>query len=471
MKKSSLSAFIKEEIINTLSEDAGADKAAQDAKKVAIDKEIVALQKKKQELSKGAQSTLAEGNNPELEKKVLNFLKGIAKLYGYGMEDAFMAVEGTMKRLKGDLNLEETQDLNEKIGKKTPNFTIKGEYEGEPQEFGGKELLDILNDNIELSRGLEDFIKKVTYAITDETSNLSQEDKSKLENWYNIHRGEIVTELARIATTLKAGDADKIKAAKETYAGNWREKLIDAVVSAGEKGITQPDLAAALDKPSQQAINPTVNELIKMGVLTKVGADIAKAKPDTNPSGEPDVADDFDIKNPLGMEKSTAPSQKKKKVEKDEEEDVEIEDTYYKADDEFDAPEEEPKAKDIAKAEKVLGKATASHAGTLSPEDEARLDKLKKGINAKVAKLSKMKKADRLKSDEMKVLKALVGRDDVKKLFKQKGVSLKDLVSDVIAESTKVGINEGKNQKNVEFAKSLDNAYNLLLDLKKHYGE
>lgn len=449
MKKSELSTFIKEEIINTLSEDSSADKAAHDAKKVAIDKEIVALQKKKQELSKGAQSSLAENNNPELEKKVLTFLKGIAKLYDYSINDAFMAVEGTMKRLKGNLNLGEST-LAEGTWALPPTEDHKKRAIKDLEKWK-THYYNIVGDD-EVFDGVDSAIRRI------EKLPLSKD---------NLEENQELDELARIATTLKAGDADKIKAAKETYAGNWREKLIDAVVSAGEKGITQPDLAAALNKPSQQAINPTVNDLIKMGVLTKAGADIAKEKPKLKTSkGGPNLGrmkdgNEYDEEGKPKAEKAP------KSEPKDEEEDVEIEDTYYKVDDEFDAPEEEPKAKDIAKAEKVLGKATSSHAGKLSPEDEARLEKLKKGINAKVAKLSKMKKSDRLKSDEMKVLKALVGRDDVKKLFKQKGVSLKDLVSDVIAESTKLN----ESQEYQSFFKDIKSKKQLLKDkIKKDFG-
>jgi len=52
MKAKALRRIIQESIKEILHEDAMADKAAQDAKKVAVDKEIIALQKKKSELSK-----------------------------------------------------------------------------------------------------------------------------------------------------------------------------------------------------------------------------------------------------------------------------------------------------------------------------------------------------------------------------------------------------------------------------------
>ena len=85
---------------------------------------------------------------------------------------------------------------------------------------------------------------------------------------------------------------------------------------------------------------------------------------------------------------------------------------------------------DIKAAEKIVAK---GYAKTLSPEEEEKYAKIRKGIEAKVAKLAKLSKAKRLASDDMKVLRQLITREDVKKLFKDKGVSLKDIVADVIA--------------------------------------
>ena len=73
MKKSELKKLVREAIKTVLSEDAQADKAAQDAKKVAIDKEIAALNKKKQELAKGPQSTLAEEEIEEMANVAVTY--------------------------------------------------------------------------------------------------------------------------------------------------------------------------------------------------------------------------------------------------------------------------------------------------------------------------------------------------------------------------------------------------------------
>jgi len=73
IKAKQLRRIIREAIHEVLTEDFAADKAAQDAKKIAVDKEITALQKKKIELSKGPESTLAEDNIKEMARIAKGF--------------------------------------------------------------------------------------------------------------------------------------------------------------------------------------------------------------------------------------------------------------------------------------------------------------------------------------------------------------------------------------------------------------
>jgi hypothetical protein len=100
-------------------------------------------------------------------------------------------------------------------------------------------------------------------------------------------------------------------------------------------------------------------------------------------------------------------------------------------DDDDDSSEKEPTASDLKKAEKELGK-NSKHAKKLTAAEEERYDKLKKGITAKVNKLKDMSKSERAKSDDLKVLKSLINKKEVKDLFKAKGASLDSLVSGVI---------------------------------------
>jgi len=72
MKRSELKKMIHTAIAEAINEDAAADKAAQQAKKTAIDKEIVALQKTKAELDKET-SPLAEENIDELANVAVRY--------------------------------------------------------------------------------------------------------------------------------------------------------------------------------------------------------------------------------------------------------------------------------------------------------------------------------------------------------------------------------------------------------------
>jgi hypothetical protein len=85
------------------------------------------------------------------------------------------------------------QGTKKKNGKTVDNCvpmkesSLTGEYEGKPTSISGEELKYILNSNLEISNSLEDFINKVTYQITDETSILSAASIDLLKNYYNQH--------------------------------------------------------------------------------------------------------------------------------------------------------------------------------------------------------------------------------------------------------------------------------------------
>ena len=221
---------------------------------------------------------------------------------------------------------------------------------------------------------------------------------------------EELEEMARKANTLKVGSQEKFEAAKDLYEGGWIANLLNFIAEAGEDGISQKDLAEKLGKKDSANINPAIQELkmVKAIATTRIKGEEA---PEVIDSEEDDVIAVAGDEEEVGDEE-------------------EKEDTFYKADKEFDAPEEEPKMADIKAAEKIVAK---GYAKTLSPEEEEKYTKIRKGIEAKVAKLAKLSKAKRLASDDMKVLRQLITREDVKKLFKDKGVSLKDIVADVIA--------------------------------------
>ena len=220
-----------------------------------------------------------------------------------------------------------------------------------------------------------------------------------------VKLGSNLDEMARKANNLKIGDPEKFKDTKELYEGGWEAKLLDLISEAGEAGISQASLATALGINNSAVINPTIREFTSIGAIAP--SRIKSVEPETD---EP--------------ENTTEPSTSEPAVDMDA--DVEVKDDWEKPEDE---PEEkEPTAADVKSVEPGLEK---SNAKELSPEDEEKYTKLKKGVDAKMVKLRAMPKGKRGESDDMKVLKQIIGREDVKKLFRTKGVDLKGLIASI----------------------------------------
>lgn len=119
----------------------------------------------------------------------------------FGVKDLGYTTEapglGTPKEPKGKHKSSGYGDLNEGIKRNYPNF-IDSEYQGEIIPMTGDELYTFLVDTMAISRGEDDFIRKVTYGLTDGTSSLSPEDRQKLRTWYQENSGEkIKTDLGR----------------------------------------------------------------------------------------------------------------------------------------------------------------------------------------------------------------------------------------------------------------------------------
>jgi hypothetical protein len=214
-------------------------------------------------------------------------------------------------------------------------------------------------------------------------------------------------EMARTANNIKLGDPAKIALVKKLYGGTWKGDMLDVVEKAGEEGISQLELAMAVGKKSQPAINPAVSEFLKIGAFSLAKKASSKEEPTfVAPSAE--------------EEEWLAAADEK--------------DDWEKTDDEDEDLDKDPSASDIKAAEKTASKVTGGkgYAKQLSPEDEEKYTRLKTGIETKLSKILALPKTKRASSTDLQVLKTLINRDDVKKLFKSKGVSLADLVSDVI---------------------------------------
>ena len=98
-------------------------------------------------------------------------------------------------------------------------------------------------------------------------------------------------------------------------------------------------------------------------------------------------------------------------------------------DGEEDFEKEMPSDVDVMAGEKEFGDATVD---ILGAEEKAKFEKLNTAIRNKVTKLEKMSVKDRVKSPDLAVVKQIINKPEVKKLFRSKGIDVMDLVSSVI---------------------------------------
>ena len=90
---------------------------------------------------------------------------------------------GTPKEAKGKYKSSGYGDLNESIGRNYPG-ELEGEYEGELQKIYGSDIYDTLKDVLDISNSEDDFVRKMTMSLTDETNVLPRSSEEKLRNWY-----------------------------------------------------------------------------------------------------------------------------------------------------------------------------------------------------------------------------------------------------------------------------------------------
>jgi hypothetical protein len=233
-----------------------------------------------------------------------------------------------------------------------------------------------------------------------------------------IKEGDIA-ELARKGSSIKAGA--NFAAIKSAYAGSIIERILNKIEEAGDAGVTPKEIMVAVGIKAPSQLNPIMRELMELGAISG---------PPPREEAEPEeITPEDDLAN-IGIPKVTDNPEDK---EVDDDELVAVDDEWEKPEEE-DSTEEEPKAADIKAADKEAEKVVGgkSNAKKLSPADEEKYTKLKAGIAAKVGKIKNLPAAKRVASDDFKILKQLIAREDVKKLFKDKGVSLKDVVSDVM---------------------------------------
>lgn len=206
-----------------------------------------------------------------------------------------------------------------------------------------------------------------------------------------------VSELARVATVIKIGNKKAAEAYVLANKGKWVADMVQAVIDAGDAGITQPALATAIGKGSQQTINPKVREFITAGVFVQGEAGVKTAQP----KQEPKV-------------KEKTPKPTKIAPKSDDEDEDEFTDDFEKSDAEDDAPEDE----DTMAAKATPNKGVQSDAKKLDQvlADMKKLAaeyKAKKGSPEGDTIVAKLKDLNKEKTKlEKTVHKALGDEDD-----------------------------------------------------------
>lgn len=203
-----------------------------------------------------------------------------------------------------------------------------------------------------------------------------------------------VNELARVASVIKIGNKKAAEAYVLANKGKWVSDMVQAVLDAGEAGITQPALATAIGKGSQQTINPKVREFITAGVFTQGEASVKTAQP----KQEPKIKD--------------KPAKVTSKPEEDDD-DVEFTDDFEKSDAEDDAPEDE----DTLAAKATPNKGVQSDAKKLDAvikqmKDLAAEFKAKKGTPDGDAIVAKLKDLNKEKTKLEKIVHKSLGGDE-----------------------------------------------------------
>jgi hypothetical protein len=150
-------------------------------------------------------------------------------------------------------------------------------------------------------------------------------------------------------------------------------------------------------------------------VVTKTGG--TKVVPIQNPTELNPLKTDANVTS------ITTTSGQKLKETKDEDE--EVEDTYGKEDedDKKDAKiaNAEPSKSELKKLDKEFS--STKLAKKLTPADQEKLNKLETGIKKKLANPTK---------DNIEIVRQLIKKPEIKKLFKDGGKDLKALISDII---------------------------------------
>jgi hypothetical protein len=285
----------------------------------------------------------------------------------------------------------------------------------------------------ELKSTIEEFIVEVlSEADVDKTRGTAIMSKSSnpkdiqklTSQGVDVELREAEEALMEMASFYKVKDKAGFKSALAKYKDAKGDKfdkgalgkLLSTLDKAGEVDLK------ALSKETGKDI-ATYNNPQTRGALEKDGGEFTdyleagkgekapKEKAEDKPKAEPKKAE------PKKAEKKEEPKKEKPAPKKEEPKKAE------KEEDEDDSTDEKaPSEAELKKIDKEFK--TDKFAKSLSPEDKDKLDRLESGIKKKLANPTK---------DNIAIVKQLINKPEIKKLFKDGGKDLKALVSDIIA--------------------------------------
>jgi len=281
----------------------------------------------------------------------------------------------------------------------------------------------------ELKSTIEEFIVEVLSEVdTDKargTAIMSKSSKPSdikkfTDQGVDIELREAEEALMEMASFYKVKDKAGFKSAlakyKEAKGDKFDKGALGKLLSTLDKD-GEVDLKA-LSKETGKDI-ATYNNPQTRGALEKEGGEFTdyleagkgekapKEKTEDKPKAEPKKAEK---KVEPKKEKPAPKKEEPKKAEKAEDEDEDSTDEKALSEAELKKIDKEFKTDKFAKS--------------LSPEEKEKLDKLESGIKKKLANPTK---------DNIAIVKQLINKPEIKKLFKDGGKDLKALVSDIIA--------------------------------------
>lgn len=310
--------------------------------------------------------------------------------------DKIKALQSELKNLHNELNkVKNSKDIEKynKLNELQKNI-LWVENSSIDELFSSKGNNDI-NHAINRLQGAINVLKFLIKAeqTMKEIIQLKEALKAEIRNILN----EDLQELARVATTIKISNLKAAQAYADANKGKWVSDMVQAVIDAGDSGITQPDLAAAIGKGSQQSINPKVRELLAAGVFSTGEASVKtepKSKED-KPNNKPQI-------------KALPP----KSDEDNEDIDVlddedEIADEYFKSDEDDSSEDEDELAKKATPNKGVQSKANQldsviKQMKALAAKYKSAEGQEKADITAQLKDLTKQKSA--LEKDVKKTL-------------------------------------------------------------------